>query len=138
VLDEAGQMGDSHNHKNRGGSVERPMSGVVNLSKYRRGRKRRQVCFDRLELNQLLSLYSSRVIRGEWKDYAISHGDGISEFSIFRNSTDRPAYKVIKYAPGTHGKGDFLVCTDSRRLKQGDSLGSVLDIFERELKLVSP
>ncbi len=113
------------------------MSGVVNLSKYRRGRKRRHVCFDRLELNKLLSLYSSRVIRGEWKDYAISHGDGISEFSIFRNSSDRPAYIVIKYPPGSHRRGDYMVCADDRQLKQADSLESVLKIFERNLKLVS-
>jgi len=114
------------------------MSGVVNLSKYRRGQKRRHVCFDRLELNKLLSLYSSRVIRGEWKDYAISYGDGISEFSIFRNSSDRPAFTVIKYPPGSHRRGDYMVCADDRRLKQADSLESVLKVFERNLKLVSP
>ncbi|MEE2968747.1 MAG: DUF2794 domain-containing protein [Pseudomonadota bacterium] len=114
------------------------MSGVVNLSKYRRSRKRRHVCFNRLELNKLLSLYSSRVIRGEWKDYAISHGDGVSEFSIFRNSIDRPAFTVIKYPPGSHRKGDYIVYADNRPLKQGESLESVLRIFERELKLVSP
>ena len=114
------------------------MSGVVNLAKYRRSRKRRHVCFNRLELNKLLSLYSSRVIRGEWKDYAISHGDGVSQFSIFRNSIDRPAFTVIKYPPGSHRKGDYIVYADNRPLKQGESLESVLRIFERELKLVSP
>ena len=113
------------------------MSGVVNLSRYRRARKRRHVCFDRLELNKLLSLYSSRVIRGEWKDYAISHGDGVSEFSIFRNSTDRAAYTVTKYPPGSHRNGDYILCAENRQLKQGESLESVLQIFERELKLVS-
>ena len=113
------------------------MSGVVNLSKYRRTRKRRHVCFDRLELNKLLSLYSSRVIRGEWKDYAISHGDGVSEFSIFRKSTDRPAYTVIKYPPGSHRKGDYILYAENRQLKQAESLESVLQIFDRELKLVS-
>ncbi len=113
------------------------MSGVVNLSKYRRSRKRRHVCFDRLELNRLLSLYNSRVIRGEWKDYAISHGDGVSEFSIFRNAADRPAFTIIKYPTGSHRTGDDMVCTDNRRLKQGESLESVLKFFERDLKLVS-
>ena len=64
------------------------MTKVVNLSEYRR--KPRSVCFDRQELNKLLSLYSRRVIGGEWKDYAISHGDGMASFSIFRNTTDKP------------------------------------------------
>lgn len=114
------------------------MSGVVNLSQYKRKRRTKHVCFDRLELNKLLSLYSRRVINGEWKDYALSHGDGMSAFSIFRNSVDRPAFTVIKYAPDTHGNGDYMVCSGSRRLKHGRTLTSVLDIFDRELKLVSP
>lgn len=113
------------------------MSGIVNLSKYKRGRKRPHVCFDRLELNKLLSLYSSRVMRGEWKDYAISYGEGISEFSIFRNSADRPAYTVTKYPAGSQRKGKYMLCAENRRLKQADTLDSVLKIFERELKLVS-
>ena len=112
------------------------MAKVVNLSEYRR--KPRPVCFDRQELNKLLSLYSRRVIGGEWKDYAISHGDGMASFSIFRNTSDKPIFTVIKYATGTHGGGDYLVCSGGRRIKRGKSLTAVLEIFVQHLKLVSP
>lgn len=111
------------------------MATVVQLSEHKRRPK--HVCFDRHELNKLLSLYSRRVIDGEWKDYAISHGNGMASFSIFRNAIDGPAFTVIKYAAGAHGNGDYLVCRGSRRLKRANSLGAVLDVFEHELKLVS-
>ncbi len=112
------------------------MKRVVHLSDYRR--KPKLVCFDRIELNKLLSLYSRRVIGGEWRDYAISHGDGMAAFSIFRNASDNPIFTVMKFAAGTNGKGDYAVYGVGRRLKRGRTLAAILDVFERELKLVSP
>jgi hypothetical protein len=112
------------------------MSNVVQLSEYRQ--RPRQVCFDRLELNRLLSLYSRRVRGGEWKDYAIGHGDGMAAFSVFRNAADRPLFTVIKYAPGTHRNGDYLLCSGRRRIKRGATLAAILGAFERPLKLVMP
>lgn len=116
--------------------MKRSMSKVVRLSDY--FRKAKPVCFDRHELNQLLSLYSRRVICGEWRDYAIAHGDGMAAFSVFRNAKDGPTYTVIKYAEGTHSGGDYLVCSGGRRLKRGRSIAEALKVFEPELELVSP
>lgn len=112
------------------------MSKVVNLSDY--FRKQKPVCFDRHELNQLLSLYSTRVIGGEWRDYAIDHGAGMAAFSIFRNATDRPIFTVIKYAKGTNRDGDFVLCGGGLPLRRGRKISDVLAVFESELELVSP
>ncbi len=112
------------------------MSNVIQLSEYRQRPK--QVSFDRHELNKLLSLYSRRVRGGEWKDYAIGHGDGMAAFSVFRNASDRPLFTVIKYALGTHSNGDYLFCSGRRRIKRGASLGVILASFDRPLKLVMP
>ncbi len=112
------------------------MSNVVQLSEYRQRPK--QVCFDRVELNRLLSLYSRRVRGGEWKDYAIGQGDGMAAFSVFRDTADRPLFTIIKYAPGTHQNGDYLLCSGHRRIKRGATLAAILAAFERPLKLVMP
>ncbi|MFA6021181.1 MAG: DUF2794 domain-containing protein, partial [Rhodospirillales bacterium] len=45
------------------------MGKLVRLSE-EKGRRREPVCFTRTEINQLLALYSRRVKRGEWRDYA--------------------------------------------------------------------
>ena len=115
------------------------MSKIVRLSDYRRRAKRetRQVYFTRQELNLLLSLYSHRVIGGEWKDYAIDQGKGLSAFSVFGNCGDRPIFTVFKFAGGTHHNGDYVVGSGGTTLKRGRALAEVLSVFERQPKLVS-
>lgn len=112
------------------------MSTVIRLSE--RKNKQRQVSFSRFELNRLLSIYSRRVIRGEWKDYAIDLGRGSARFSIFGSVSAQPIYTIVKCGTSAKGMGEFTVYNAGRRIKCGRSITDVLDIFERELKLVSP
>lgn len=112
------------------------MFDIVRLSDVRR-KGTSPVCFTKHELNLLLSLYSRRVISGEWKDYAIDHGRGMSAFSVFRDSSTRPAYTVFKFAPGTHRLGDYVLGSGGNLIKRGRSMAEVLSVVERRLKLVS-
>lgn len=112
------------------------MSRVVRLSEYRH-KGAIAVYFTRNELNQLLSVYSKRVIGGDWKDYAIDYGKGLSAFSIYRDSSARPAFTIFKYASGTHQKGDFAVGSGGNVIKRGQTLMEALSVFDRDLKLVS-
>ena len=101
------------------------MSRLVRLSEYRR-KSAPAVYFTRNELNQLLSLYSQRVIGGEWKDYAIDQGRGISAFSIYRDSSSRPAFTIYKYANGSHRRGDYVVGSGGNLLNRGKTLTEAL------------
>lgn len=92
------------------------------------------IFFDRRELNLLLSLYSRRVMSGEWRDYAIDHKGGVAIFSVFRHALDAPIFSVAKKADGH--RATFLVYSGGRRLKQASSLAEALSIFERRLSLV--
>ncbi len=112
------------------------MAKVVKLSDH--VRKKKVVYFDRRELHQLLSLYSHRVMGGQWRDYAIGHGDGPATFSIYRAALDGPIYQIIKFAPGAHREGDYLVCGRGLPLKRGRTLADVISVFEPPLRLVSP
>lgn len=111
------------------------MNNLVRLSDHRR--ESRMVAFDRRELNSLLSLYSRRVMRGEWRDYAIDQGPGMAMFAVFRVSTDRPAFTILKLAGATGKQGDYLVCSGRRTLRRAATLSEALSVFERRLKLVS-
>ena len=117
-----------------GGRFADTMSKVVHLSEFHQRPK--QVSFGRHELNKLFPLYSRRVRAGEWKDYAIRHGDGLAAFSVFRNTSDEPLYTIIKYAPGTHRSGDYMLCSGRRRIKRGTTLSVVLSSFDQPLKLI--
>jgi len=112
------------------------MSKVVRLSSYRR-KVNQPVYFTRGELNRLLSLYSRRVIGGEWKDYAIDQGKGMSAFSIYRDSSTHAAFTVYKFANGSNRKGDYVVGSGGNILQRGRTLVEVLAVLEPNLRLVT-
>jgi len=100
------------------------MAGVLRIAEYRA--RRRAVFFNRNELNQLLAIYSRRVARGEWRDYAIDHRTGAATFSIFERSSTRPLYALVKFVPGTRSRGDYLLLGAGKRVVEGSSLPEVL------------
>ena len=112
------------------------MSQLYRFSEYRKTPRR--VFFDRVELNQLLSLYSRHVASGEWRDYAIDHRPGMAVFSVFRSSRERPVYSVTKISGGGDEPSRFLVSQGRERLRSGRSLEEVLPALGTSLKLVSP
>jgi hypothetical protein len=118
------------------GTVQ-PMARVFRLSDFQ-AKKRRFVYFNRIELNQLLAVYSRRIIAGEWKAYAIDHGDGAALFSVFLHANAQPLYTIVKLAEGSRRQGDWLIVSGGRKLRQSATLGEALKLFDRQLRLVSP
>ena len=90
--------------------------------------------FTRHELSQLLSLYSSRVAAGEWRDYGISCLREVAVFSVFRRTAENPLYRIEK-RPRLRGRqGQYAVIgMDGQVLKRGSDLKTVLRVLERKL-----
>ena len=99
------------------------MSNVLRLGDLRRSKR---VFFTRAELNQLLSLYTRQVMRGEWRDYAIDQRDGAVLFSMFRRTQEQPLFTVMKSAPGASRKGDYALLSGDQRIATGSTLGDVM------------
>ena len=108
------------------------MADIVRLSDYRH--RKGQVFFDRRELAQLLAVYSERVSRGEWRDYAVDHAAGVAMFSVFRHSHDRPLYAIAKVhnQRGT----EYAVFDGRHRLAHAPLLSDVLTVFKERLRPV--
>jgi uncharacterized protein DUF2794 len=109
----------------------RPMATVFRLSDLRR--RVRPVFFSRAELNQLLSLYSRQVMRGEWRDYAIDQREGAALFSVFRHTQESALYTVVKTAASAGRQGDFALMSGRRRLANGTALADVLSGLKRQV-----
>ena len=92
--------------------------------------------FSRSELNQLLSLYSRRVISGEWRDYAIDQRDGMAMFSVFRHSHDRPLFSIAKRAGPPGGSSEFLVTSGRQKLRRAETIKDALTVFEQNIKII--
>ena len=92
--------------------------------------------FSRRELSQLLSLYSRRVMNGEWRDYAIDRHDGLVVFSVFRHTYASPLFAVAKRRRG-NDESHYLLSSGGRTLKRSDSLDEVLRAIDGRLRVVT-
>lgn len=115
---------------------------VVHLQDYRSaGRKPAALFFTRAELSRLLGLYASRVIKGEWRDYAICSSPESASFMVFKSARENPQYVISKLGKADGRKaaraGRYVVTSRECRLSQGHSLDDVLALFNRPLGLVS-
>jgi hypothetical protein len=112
------------------------MGDLLRLDGYRRPARKnaKPTYFTRIELNQLLSVYSQRVASGEWRDYAIDHRPGLAVFSIFRHTQERPLYAVAKRPAGK--AVEWLVFSDRERIARANTLGEALRVFEKKLRVV--
>jgi len=95
----------------------------------------RRLFFNREELNRLLTLYSRRVMSGEWRDYAIDHDGRRAVFSVFRHTAEQPAFSITK-AIGSKGRIDFILTAGPHRLKQAHTVDEVIAVLDRQLRLV--
>src|SRR5476649_1550757 len=82
---------------------------------------RKTIYFNRMELNQLLAVYSRHVIRGEWRDYAIDHRDGFALFSVFRHSQESPTFAIMKTTAG-QSPGEYVLYSGQRKLRAARTL----------------
>ena len=102
----------------------------------RPARRRQHTFFSRAELNQLLSLYSRRVMSGEWRDYAIDQQGDRATFSVYRHSHERPLFTIAKRADPSGRKIEYLVCRDREQLARSAQLSEALSVFRPALRVV--
>lgn len=96
----------------------------------------RQTFFSRSELCKLLSLYSRRVVNGEWRDYAIDHDATQATVSFYRNAAEHPEYAITKTTGHKGRPGLFVLKSGPQQIKQSQSLEDVIGAVESRLRLV--
>lgn len=93
-----------------------------------------QVSFHKTELAVILSLYGRMVAAGEWRDYGISCLRDVAVFSVFRRTAEFPLYRIEKRPKQANRQGQYSVLgMDSRILKRGHDLKTVLRVLEKKL-----
>ena len=91
-----------------------------------------RVYFSRPEIRELLSLYTRRVVAGEWRDYAIDADRDRVVFSVFKHSLACPLYTIEKFSRGA----GYRLCSRGRRLKQAKTITEVLAALDGRPRLV--
>ncbi len=92
---------------------------------------RRNVFFERLELDRLVRFYGRMVAAGEWRDYALDALPDRALFSVYRRASEAPLYQIEKRPDDARRRGAFSVrAVDGRVLRQGHDLQRVLTVLE--------
>lgn len=95
------------------------------------------VAFNRLELNDILSVYGRKVAEGEWRDYALDMNRDRAVFSVFRRTSECPLYRIEKTPRLARRQGAYsVVAATGLILKRGNDLRRVLAVLDRSLRLV--
>ena len=92
--------------------------------------------FSRSELCKLLSLYSRRVVNGEWRDYAIDHDATQATVSFYRNAAEHPEYAITKTVGHKGRPGLFVLKSGLQKITQSQSIEDVIGAVERQPRLV--
>ena len=91
-------------------------------------------CFDRKELNRILTVYGRMVAAGEWRDYALDFLEEVAVFSIFRRSSEMPLFRVEKRPRLRARQGQYaVIAAGGLVLKRGHELAQVLKVFDKKL-----
>ena len=113
------------------------MTTVVRIADYRTSSQRRpDTRFDRQELDQLLSIYSRRVINGEWKDYAICHEPDRVSFRVYRSASHLPSFTLVKRCRPDRTT-EFVLYHGRQRITKSVSLTDALSILNPKIRLVT-
>jgi hypothetical protein len=103
----------------------------------RSGAPQRRIAFNRDELREILNVYGRKVAAGEWRDYAIDFTRDKAIFSVFRRTTETPLYRIEKDPRAARRQGAYCVVAGTGRvMKRGHELARVLQVLEKELRLV--
>ena len=96
------------------------------------------IFFTRRELSQILNLYVRKVAAGEWRDYAIDFGREKAVFSVFRNASEVPLYRIEKAPRLARRQGAYsVIAATGLILKRAHDLGRVLGVLEQRVRLAA-
>ena len=103
------------------------------------GNKKKDIFFNKTELQLILNLYAKMVSSGEWKDYGLSISKKEVSFNVYNRASEFPAYKITKNLKPKNGNEKYLIKDmKNKSIKKSENLKSLIQkITWKKLKLVN-
>ena len=99
--------------------------------------KSRITCFNKVELNMILSIYGKNVSNGIWRDYAIDHNENTAVFSIYRSTFEKAFLRIVKSKKSLKKQKKYLLLNaNNKKLKDSNELIGIIDFLGFSLKRV--
>ena len=101
--------------------------------------KKRDIFFNKTELQIILNLYAEMVSGGEWKDYGLSISKREVSFNVYHRASEYPAYKITKNLKPKNKNEKYLIRDSKNKIiKNSENLKSLIEnIIWKKFKLVN-
>ena len=102
-------------------------------------KKKKDIFFNKMELQLILNLYAKMVSSGEWKDYGLSISKREVSFNIYHRTAEFPIYKITKNLKPKNENEKYLVKNArNETINNFENLESLIrKITWKKLKLVN-
>ena len=103
------------------------------------GQNKKDIFFNKTELQLILNLYAKMVSSGEWKDYELGISKREVSFNVYRRTAEFPIYKITKNLRPKSKNEKFLIKDiNNKIIKKSESLEILIQkIIWKKLKLVN-
>ena len=101
--------------------------------------KKRDIFFNKTELQLILNLYAKMVSSGEWKDYGLNISKKEVSFNVYHRTSEFPVYKITKnLRPKNKDKTYLIIDAKNNIIKNSENLERLIKkIIWKKLKLVN-
>ena len=101
--------------------------------------KKRDIFFNKKELQLILNLYAEMVSDGEWKDYGLSIFKKEVSFNVYRRASEFPVYKITKNLKPKNENEKYLIKdTQNKIINNSENLQNLIKkIIWKKFKLVN-
>tara|TARA_B100000427_G_scaffold148394_1_gene123400 strand:+ start:1006 stop:1347 length:342 start_codon:yes stop_codon:yes gene_type:complete len=101
--------------------------------------KKKDIFFDKKELQIILNLYAKMVSSGEWKDYGLSISKREICFNVYHRTSDYPVYKIAKNLNSKNVTEKYLIKDSKNKIirNSGNLENLINSIIWKKIKLVN-
>ena len=101
--------------------------------------KKRDIFFNKMELQIILNLYAEMVSSGEWKDYGLSISKREVSFNVYHRTSEFPVYKITKNLKPKNKNEKYLVKNANNKIiKNSESIKNLIEnVIWKKFKLVN-
>ena len=101
--------------------------------------RKKDIFFNKSELQLILNLYAKMVSSGDWKDYGLSISKREVNFNVYRRTAEFPIYKITKNLKPKNENEKYLIKdVKNKTIKKSENLKNLIQkIIWKKLKLVN-
>ena len=103
------------------------------------GNKKRDIFFNKIELQLILNLYAEMVSSGEWKDYGLTITKREVSFNVYYRTSEFPVYRITKNLKPKNKNEKYLIKdAQNKIINNSENLQNLIKkIIWKKFKLVN-